>query len=629
MTGQIPADMPGGTSLNNTARIGSATAVDVKLSNNESMVTAEVAKPDMKIKKTAGPLVGRAITYTVVYSNTGGPAFNVVLTDTLPAGVTFSPTIPSGWQQVGSTNQYTYSAGVMAQNAVQTRTLRVYLSDPLPPGTANLTNIVTIKDTAAIGADPTPADNTSQAVTTAPKPDLTITKTVTPTIGRPGLPATYRITFGNSGQATAVGVVITDNVPTSLFNLSVTSSGLTITPTGTAPNYRWAVQNMAPGQSGVITITGVVTTAISTDVDVNNTALIGTTSVDSNLANNSSLVTLNVRVPRLIITESGGSTDVTEGGATDTYQVKLATQPISPVTVTLTTTNQVSVLPAQLNFSTSNWNQNQAVTVMAVNDSVYEAAHTGRITHTVTSPDSGYNSLSPVPLAVNITDNDSAPTLSVADMTVNEAAGTASITVTLTGQSALTASVNYSVGGGTATGGGVDYSATNNSFTWLAGQPGSRTITITVVNDLLNEVNETVNITLSSPVNAAITKGTGVLTIKDNDPPAAPTGLTPSGGITITNRRPTLDWTVVNEPAVISYTVTLTRSGVATSYVTSQSVFTPTTDLSNGTYTWRVRAFDGETPAQFADSAEASFVVQPVPATTYRYVYLPLVVRNN
>jgi hypothetical protein len=68
---------------------------------------------------------------------------------------------------------------------------------------------------------------------------------------------------------------------------------------------------------------------------------------------------------------------------------------------------------------------------------------------------------------------------------------------------------------------------------------------------------------------------------------------------------------------------------VATSYVTSQSVFTPTTDLSNGTYTWRVRAFDGETPAQFADSAEASFVVQPVPATTYRYIYLPLVVRNN
>ena len=39
--------------------------------------------------------------------------------------------------------------------------------------------------------------------------------------------------------------------------------------------------------------------------------------------------------PDVVVTESSGGTDVTEGGATDNYSMKLTTQPTANVTVTL------------------------------------------------------------------------------------------------------------------------------------------------------------------------------------------------------------------------------------------------------------------------------------------------------
>ncbi len=106
----------------------------------------------------------------------------------------------------------------------------------------------------------------------------------------------------------------------------------------------------------------------------------------------------------VIVTESGGSTNVTEGGPTDTYTVALSGASTAPVTITINAGTQVTVLPATLTFTPANWNVAQTVTVTAVSDALVEGAHTGTITHTATSTDASYNGIAIANIVANITD---------------------------------------------------------------------------------------------------------------------------------------------------------------------------------------------------------------------------------
>ena len=108
----------------------------------------------------------------------------------------------------------------------------------------------------------------------------------------------------------------------------------------------------------------------------------------------------------LLLTQTGSSTDVTEGGATDTYSLVLNTQPTDNVTVTLNAGSQLTTSATTLTFTAANWNVAQTVTVTAVNDSAVEGSHTGSITHVVSSAGADYNGLSIAPVSVTITDND-------------------------------------------------------------------------------------------------------------------------------------------------------------------------------------------------------------------------------
>ena len=134
-------------------------------------------------------------------------------------------------------------------------------------------------------------------------------------------------------------------------------------------------------------------------------------------------VTANITdndTPSVIIAETGGATNVTEGGATDTYTVVLSTQPTATATISVTGNSQVSGVPGALNFTTANWNTPQSVTVTAVNDLLVEGAHTATITHTASG--GGYTGVAVPNVTVNITDND---TVSVV---VTESGGSTAVT---------------------------------------------------------------------------------------------------------------------------------------------------------------------------------------------------------
>lgn len=108
----------------------------------------------------------------------------------------------------------------------------------------------------------------------------------------------------------------------------------------------------------------------------------------------------------VLVSESGGATIVTEGAATDTYTVTLTRAPSADVTISITTDSQVSVSPASLTFTPSDWETPQTVTVSAVDDTEIESNHSGTISHGLTSSDLSFGGLPIAGVTATVIDND-------------------------------------------------------------------------------------------------------------------------------------------------------------------------------------------------------------------------------
>ena len=122
------------------------------------------------------------------------------------------------------------------------------------------------------------------------------------------------------------------------------------------------------------------------------------------------------------------------------------------------------------------------------------------------------------PTTLTITDDDGAPTVSFSGAPYTHAeSGTQTVTVALSAESGSTVTVNYATSNGTGTA-GSDYTAASGTLTWTAGDTADKTFTVPILADTVDEANETVNLTLSTPVNCTIS-GTNptTLTITDDD----------------------------------------------------------------------------------------------------------------
>ncbi|WP_225444649.1 reprolysin-like metallopeptidase [Pseudomarimonas arenosa] len=108
--------------------------------------------------------------------------------------------------------------------------------------------------------------------------------------------------------------------------------------------------------------------------------------------------------PAISLIQSGGSTAVSEAGATDSYQLVLQTEPSSTVTIDVSPNSQLEVDQSQLQFNTGNWDTPQSIVVSAVDDAVEEGNHSGLITHSASG--GGYDGVTAPSLVVAIADND-------------------------------------------------------------------------------------------------------------------------------------------------------------------------------------------------------------------------------
>ncbi|MBK9747144.1 MAG: hypothetical protein IPO91_10220 [Chloroflexi bacterium] len=197
----------------------------------------------------------------------------------------------------------------------------------------------------------------------------------------------------------------------------------------------------------------------------------------------SSQVTLNlVDPPGVTVTQSGGGTAVTEGGATDTFTFVLTSQPSADVTITVTPDAQVSVDKPTLTFTSTDWNTAQTVTVTAVDDNVAEGSpHSGAITFAAAG--GGYTGLSITPVSVSITDNDNSGvtiTESSGSTAVTEGDATDTFTVVLTSQPSADVTITVTPDAQVS----VDQpTLTFTTLNWNSAQ----TVTVTAVDDSVAE----------------------------------------------------------------------------------------------------------------------------------------------
>jgi subtilisin family serine protease len=102
-----------------------------------------------------------------------------------------------------------------------------------------------------------------------------------------------------------------------------------------------------------------------------------------------------------------------------------------------------------------------------------------------------------------------------------EGATPANLVVSLSAAEPQVVKVDYRVSGGTATGSGVDYTLAAGTLAFNPAET-KKTIALAIAGDVLDEANETVQVTLSNPVNAGLGATTiHTYTINDDDPSPA------------------------------------------------------------------------------------------------------------
>ena len=169
-----------------------------------------------------------------------------------------------------------------------------------------------------------------------------------------------------------------------------------------------------------------------------------------------------------------------------------------------------------------------------------------------------------------------------------ESVSSKAITVDLSSASTQNVTVDYAVTG-TATGSGTDYTLANGTLTISAGST-SGTITIaSIVNDTLDEPNETVIVTLSNPSNATLgSDDTHTYTINDNDDaPVVDFNATSSNGAESTSSKAlTVDLSAASSQNVtVDYAVTGTATGSGTDYTLANGTLTISAGSTSGTIT--------------------------------------------
>ncbi len=199
-------------SLPNEATAAATNEAAAALENNTAQASITVNCPDIKIEKTpdgAGISAGDKAAFTIVVSNVGsGAAYNVTLTDTLPAGFTWADDSADCDINAGV---LTCSWKEIAAQGSQTVTVSA-------PTTAAQCGPLENTAFASAGNEPsdTSGSNQDSGSIEIACPHIDVTKTAVNDPINPGEDAEFTISVHNAGPGSAYGVQLTDVLPAGL-----------------------------------------------------------------------------------------------------------------------------------------------------------------------------------------------------------------------------------------------------------------------------------------------------------------------------------------------------------------------------------------------------------------------------
>lgn len=334
----------------NTATVDT-TDTDTEATNDSDDALVNVDRVfDLTIAKTvdlatAVPGSATPLVYTITVTNAGtsiSDVPDVVVTDTLPAGVTGVSAVALGAtdETVDFANGIvTITFASLAVGESQTITIDATVN---PDATGTITNPAVVSTTTAGETDTT--NNDAEAVTTlTPDFDVVVTKTVDATTFGPGDTVTYTVNLENEGPSVAAGVILSDVVPTGLTFVSGTLDGQAGTETGGTVTFPSI--DISSGANLDATLTFTVDAA--TDGTITNVASIPDDLAGENdITNNSSSVDITVEPQADLAVTKTVSAASAQVGTDLTYTIVVTNNgPSAAESVTLADT-----LPAGVTF---------------------------------------------------------------------------------------------------------------------------------------------------------------------------------------------------------------------------------------------------------------------------------------
>ena len=241
-----------------------------------------------------------------------------------------------------------------------------------------------------------------------PATDVSVTTVDSGTIISPAPPATGPgITITQSGGNTRVTesgasdtiTVVLNEAPTDNVIVAINKSNngeISASPASvTFTTSNWNVAQ-------TVTISAVEDASIDGDKDTTFTVGVSASNDSNYNAVADASVPVSVidsgKVPGITISESGGDTQLLEGGASDTLTIVLNTPPSDNVTITITDNDtddsEISYSPTTLTFTPSNWDQPQTITLSALEDYLLDGNQTIQLNLNSSSADLGNNGLS-------------------------------------------------------------------------------------------------------------------------------------------------------------------------------------------------------------------------------------------
>jgi uncharacterized repeat protein (TIGR01451 family) len=431
VTGLVAADATG--ELANTATITPTGGVtDPSLTNNaatDSDMLTPLADLAVSMVDTPDPVGrGAALTWLVSVTNAGpSAAASVTVVDTLPAGTTFTGASGDGWSCGASGGVVTCTRPSLAPGSAPA--LSIQATAPVERGLATLPNTVAV---TAATPDPAAANNGAGTETSVPQPGITVTPVSGLTTTEAGGTAAFTVVLDTAPLADVlIGLASSDTAEGTVSPASLTfttgdwSMPRTVTVTGVNDDY----------DDGSVAFAIATGAAVSTDA-----GYAGIDPADVAVANEDD------DTAGIAVTPAGGLT-TTEAGGTATFTVVLQARPRADVTIALASddTDEGTVEPASLTFTTDTWSTPQAVTVTGVDDDYDD----GDAEYTVTlgaavSTDAAWAGINPADVEVSNEDDDTAGIVvtPTEGLFTTEGGGTATFTVSLAARPAAAVTIS-------------------------------------------------------------------------------------------------------------------------------------------------------------------------------------------